>query len=61
MPDEYLKYTQLIKNRQRRKLQNIEKRIIFGKDIDQSEISTSLLKDITLLSDRITIEYQGKQ
>lgn len=44
VPDENLKYAQVVKNRQGRKLQKIEKRIIFGKDIDQSEVSTSLLE-----------------
>jgi IS1 family transposase len=44
VPDENLKYAQVIKNRHGRKLQKIEKRIIFGKDIDQSDVSTSLLE-----------------
>ena len=42
--DKDLKYAQVIKNRKGRKLQKVEKRIIFGKNIDQSEISTSLLE-----------------
>ena len=44
VPDKNLKYAQVIRSRQGRKLQKIEKRIIFGKDIDQSEVSTSLLE-----------------
>ena len=44
MPDKDLKYAQVIKNRQGKKLQKVEKRIIFGQNIDQNEISTSLLE-----------------
>ncbi|MGD9778130.1 MAG: IS1 family transposase, partial [Methanosarcina sp.] len=44
VPDEDLRYAQVIKNKQGRKLQNIEKRVIFGQNIDDSEISTSLLE-----------------
>ena len=44
VPDKDLKYAQVIKNRKGIKLQKVEKRIIFGQNIDQSEISTSLLK-----------------
>lgn len=44
VPDKNLKYAQVIKNKKGRKLQKIEKRVIFGKNIDQSEISTSLLE-----------------
>lgn len=44
VPDKDLRYTQVIKNKQVRKLQKIEKRVIFGQNIDQSEISTSLLE-----------------
>ena len=44
VPDKDLKYAQVIKNRKGRKLQKIEKRIIFGQNIDQSEISTSLFE-----------------
>jgi hypothetical protein len=39
-----LKYAQVVKNKQGKKLQNAEKKIIFGQNIDQSEISTSLLE-----------------
>jgi len=39
-----LKYAQVIKNKQGKKLQRVENRIIFGQNIDQSEISTSLLE-----------------
>lgn len=44
VPDEDLRYAQVIKNKQGSKLQNIEKRVIFGQNIDGSEISTSLLE-----------------
>lgn len=44
VPDENLRYAQVIKNKEGRKLQNIEKRVIFGQNIDYSEISTSLLE-----------------
>ena len=44
VPDKDLKYAQVIKNRKGRKLQKVEKIIIFGQNIDQSEISTSLLE-----------------
>jgi hypothetical protein len=46
LPDKALKYAQVvkIKDRQEGKLQNIEKRIIFGQNVDQNEISTSLLE-----------------
>ena len=44
MADIDLKYAQVVKNKQGRKLQNVEKRIIFGQNIDQNEISTSLLE-----------------
>ena len=44
VPDKYLKYAPVIKYRKGRKFQKIEKRIIIGQNIDQSEISTSLLE-----------------
>ncbi len=44
VPNENLKYAQVIKNKLGKKLQKIEKRVIFGQNIDQSEISTSLLE-----------------
>ena len=44
LPDKELKYAQIVKNKKEGKLQNVEKRIIFGQNIDQSEISTSLLE-----------------
>jgi len=44
VPNENLKYAQVIKNKLGKKLQIIEKRVIFGKNIDQREISTSLLE-----------------
>ena len=44
VPGKYLKYAQVLKNRKGRKLQKVEKKIIFGQNIDRSEISTSLLE-----------------
>jgi IS1 family transposase len=44
MPDKDLKYAQVVKNKQGKRLQKVEKRIIFGQNIDQKEISTSLLE-----------------
>jgi IS1 family transposase len=46
LPDKALKYAQVvkIKNKQEGKLQSVQKRIIFGQNINQSEISTSLLE-----------------
>lgn len=44
LPDKDLKYAQVVKNKQGKRLLNIEKKIIFGQNIDQSQISTSLLE-----------------
>jgi IS1 family transposase len=44
IPDKDLKYAQVIKNRQRKRLKEVEKKVIFGQNIDKSEISTSLLE-----------------
>ena len=44
VPDKDLKYAQVIKNRKGRKLQKVERRISFGQNVDQNEISTSLLE-----------------
>jgi IS1 family transposase len=44
IPDKGLKYAQVIKNRQGKRLREVEKRVIFGQNIDQREISTSLLE-----------------
>jgi IS1 family transposase len=44
VPSEDLRYAQIIKKRKGGKLQKIVKKIIFGKDIEESEISTSLLE-----------------
>ena len=44
IPDKNLRYAQVVKNKQGKKLQKVEKRIIFGQNIDQSKISTSLLE-----------------
>jgi hypothetical protein len=39
-----LRYTQAVKKRKNGVLEKVEKKIIFGKDIEQSQISTSLLE-----------------
>jgi len=39
-----LRYAQVVKNKQGKKLQKLEKRIIFGQNRDQDKISTSLLE-----------------
>ena len=44
VPDPKLKYAQVIKHREGGRLVKVEKRIIFGKNIDQKDISTSLLE-----------------
>ena len=44
VPDKDLKYAQVVKNRQGKRLQKVEKRIIFGENIDPKGISTSLLE-----------------
>jgi IS1 family transposase len=44
VPSDYLNFAQVIKNRKGGKLKKIVKKIIFGKDIEETEISTSLLE-----------------
>jgi len=44
IPDPDLKYGQVIKHRKGGRLVNVEKRIVFGKNINLKEISTSLLE-----------------
>jgi IS1 family transposase len=48
VPDEKLKYAQLIKIRQEGKLRAVIKRTIFGKDIEAELISTSLIERLNL-------------
>ena len=43
IPDRDLRYAQVVKNKKGKKLK-VEKRVIFGQNIDQSKISTSLLE-----------------
>jgi len=43
-PHPKLKYAKVIKHRKDGRLVNVEKRIVFGKNINQKEISTSLLE-----------------
>ena len=44
VPSDDLRYAQVIKERKGGKIQKIAKKIIFGKDIEETEISTSLLE-----------------
>lgn len=44
IPDPDLRYAQVIKHRKGGRVIKVEKRIIFGSDIDKKEISTSLLE-----------------
>jgi IS1 family transposase len=44
VPSDDLKYAQVVKTRVNGVLEKVEKKIIFGKDIEQSEISTTLLE-----------------
>jgi hypothetical protein len=67
VPDNDLKYAQVVKNKQGKKLQKVEKRIICGQNVDQSKISTSLLErqNLTFRQDnnriaRKTIRFSKK-
>lgn len=44
VPPDDLKYAQVVKKRKGRKLQKVEKNVIFGEGIEQSKISTSLIE-----------------
>lgn len=44
VPPEDLKYAQVVKKRKEGKLQKVVKRVIFGEDIEQKEISTNLIE-----------------
>lgn len=44
VPPDDLNYAQVVKKRKGGKLQKVEKKVIFGKDIEQSAISTSLIE-----------------
>lgn len=44
VPSDGLRYAQVVKKRKNGILDKVEKRIIFGKDIEQSQISTTLLE-----------------
>jgi len=67
MPNKNLMYFRVVKNEQEKKLQKVEKRIIFGQNIDQNKISTSLLErqNLTFRQDnnrisRKTIRFSKK-
>jgi transposase-like protein len=42
IPSKDMRYAQVVKNKQGKSLRKVEKRVIFGENIDQMEISTSL-------------------
>ena len=44
LPSDDLRYAQVVKTRKNGVLEKVEKKIIFGEDIEQSEISTTLLE-----------------
>lgn len=44
VPDENLRYAQVIKHRKNGHLAKVEKRVIFGRDIDLKQVSTSLME-----------------
>lgn len=44
VPDDDLRYAQVIKNREDGKLSDVKKKIIFGENIDLKDISTSLIE-----------------
>jgi IS1 family transposase len=44
VPDPDLKYAQVVKRRKGGRLHGVEKRILFGTDVDSSQISTSLIE-----------------
>jgi IS1 family transposase len=48
VPDEKLRYAQIIKIRQGRRLKEVIKKKVFGKDIDAELISTSLIERLNL-------------
>jgi hypothetical protein len=44
VPSDDLKYAQVVKKRKGGKLKGVEKKVIFGGDIEESMISTSLIE-----------------
>ena len=62
VPDENLKYDQVIKNRKEGKLHKVEKEIIFGQGIDKSQISTSLIErqNLTLRQDNNRVKENNR-
>ena len=61
VPDENLKYAQVIKTEKKASFTKLKKRLIFGQGIDKSQISTSLIERQNLTLRQVTTEYQGKQ
>jgi hypothetical protein len=58
IPYEDLKYAQFVKNKQGIKFQKVEKRVVFGQNIDQAKVSTSLLERQNLTFSRLTTGSQ---
>ncbi len=56
-----LNYAQVVKNRQVNKLQKVKKESYLVKILINRRYQRAYLKDKTLLSDKITTEFQGKQ
>jgi hypothetical protein len=62
VPSDYLRYAQIVKKRKGGKLHKVEKNIIFGKGIEQSEISTSLIErqNLTFRQDNNRVSRKTK-
>ncbi|HEY3362489.1 MAG TPA: hypothetical protein VGK06_11915 [Methanosarcina sp.] len=60
--DNDLKYAQVIKNKQGKKLQNVERRVICGQNTGQNKISTSLLErhNLTFRQDNNRISRKNR-
>jgi len=56
-----LNYAQVVKNRQGKKFQKVKKESCLVKILINRRYQRAYLKDKTLLSDKITTEFQGKQ
>ncbi|VVB64430.1 Uncharacterised protein [uncultured archaeon] len=52
VPNEELKYAQVIKNRHEGRLEEVIKKTVFGKDIETELISTSLIERLNLMHSR---------
>ena len=62
VPFDDLKYAQVVKKRKGGKLQKVERNVIFGEDIEQSAISTSLIERQNLvLLQKIWLFYKTSE